>query len=156
MNPNLLEICYLIGSVTFILGLKMMGNAKTAKQGNSIAAIGMTLAILGTIFLHEGQVSGLIYGLIFGAIALGTAIGWSTAKKVQMTKMPELVSMFNGMGGACAALISLIELNHHYHNETIGTVTSYGTMIAIVAGLIIGTVSFSGSIIAFMNSHISR
>ncbi|MBL0048002.1 MAG: NAD(P)(+) transhydrogenase (Re/Si-specific) subunit beta [Bacteroidetes bacterium] len=150
MNHNLLEICYLIGSVTFILGLKMMGNAKTAKKGNSIAAIGMTLAILGTIVLHEGEVSGIIYGLIFGAIALGTAIGWSTAKKVQMTKMPELVSMFNGMGGACAALISLIELNHHYHNEVTGATTGYGTMIAIVAGLIIGTVSFSGSIIAYL------
>lgn len=150
MNHNILEICYLIGSVTFIMGLKMMGNAKTAKKGNTIGAIGMTIAILGTILLHEGQVSGLIYGLIFGAIALGTIIGWSTAKKVQMTKMPELVSMFNGMGGACAALISLIELNHHYHNEVAGTTTSYGTMIAIVAGLIIGTVSFSGSIIAYL------
>ena len=77
----------------------------------------MTIAILGTIFLHEGEVSGTIYGLIFGAIALGTVIGWMTAKKVQMTKMPELVSMFNGMGGACAALISLIEFNHYYHVE---------------------------------------
>ena len=150
MNHNLLEICYLIGSVTFILGLKMMGNAKSAKRGNSIAAVGMTIAILGTIVLHEGEVSGIIYGLIFAAIALGTIVGWSTAKKVQMTKMPELVSMFNGMGGACAALISLIELNHHYHNEVAGTVASHGTMIAIVAGLIIGTVSFSGSIIAYL------
>jgi len=114
MNQNLLEICYLIGSVTFILGLKMMGNAKSAKKGNSIAAIGMTIAILGTILLHDEAVSGIIYALIFGGIALGTIIGWATAKKVQMTKMPELVSMFNGMGGACAALISLIELNHHY------------------------------------------
>ncbi len=150
MNHNLLEICYLIGSVTFILGLKMMGNAKSAKKGNSIAAIGMTLAILGTIVLHDGEVSGLIYGLIFGAIGVGTFIGWSTAKKVQMTKMPELVSMFNGMGGACAALISLIELNHHYHNQVAGAGSEYGTMIAIVAGLIIGTVSFSGSIIAYL------
>lgn len=149
MNHNLLEICYLIGSVTFILGLKMMGNAKTAKKGNLIGAVGMTIAILGTILLFEGQVSGLIYALIFGGIALGTVIGWTTAKKVQMTKMPELVSMFNGMGGACAALISLIELNHHYHTG-IAESGSYGTMIAIVAGLIIGTVSFSGSIIAYL------
>ena len=128
----------------------MMGNAASAKRGNSIAAIGMTIAIFGTIFLHEGEVPGIIYGLIFGAIALGTFIGWSTAKKVQMTKMPELVSMFNGMGGACAALISLIELNHHYHTEAVGAAAEYGTMIAIVAGLIIGTVSFSGSIIAYL------
>lgn len=154
MKAALLEIIYLIGSVTFILGLKMMGNAKTARKGNLVGAVGMTLAIFGTIFLNEGEVSGLVYGLIFAAIALGTVIGWMTAKKVQMTKMPELVSIFNGMGGACAALISLIELGHLYHNaETAGVETSsapMGMMIAIVAGLIIGSVSFSGSIVAFL------
>lgn len=147
MSQHILEICYLIGSVTFIMGLKMMGNAKTARKGNLIGAAGMTIAILGTIFLFDKEVPGIIYGLIFGAIGLGTIIGWTTAKRVQMTKMPELVSMFNGMGGACAALISLIELNHHYHT---GEVAQTGMMIAIVAGLIIGTVSFSGSIIAYL------
>lgn len=147
MKQHLLEICYLIGSVTFIIGLKMMGNAKTARNGNLIGAVGMTIAIFGTIFLHEGDVSGMVYGLIFGSIAIGTIIGWMTAKKVQMTKMPELVSMFNGMGGACAALISLIEFTHLQHS---GEPPTIGTMIAIVAGLVIGSVSFSGSIIAFL------
>jgi NAD(P) transhydrogenase subunit beta len=160
MKQNLLEICYLIGSVTFILGLKMMGNAKTARKGNIIGAVGMTIAILGTIFLNEGEVPGMVYGLIFGAIALGTVVGWMTAKKVQMTKMPELVSMFNGMGGACAALISLIEYNHFFHTElpfiaqnylmTGVNSLPYGKLIAIFAGLFIGSVSFSGSIIAFL------
>jgi NAD(P) transhydrogenase subunit beta len=142
MNKNLLEIAYLIGSVTFILGLKMMGNAKTARKGNLIGAVGMVLAILGTIFLFEKPVAPIVYGLIFGAIALGTVIGWLTAKKVQMTKMPELVSMFNGMGGACAALIGLMEY-HHNLDKT-------GALIAIIAGLIIGSVSFSGSVIAYL------
>lgn len=160
MKQSLLEICYLIGSVTFILGLKMMGNAKTARKGNIIGAVGMTIAILGTIFLHDLPVSGMIYGMIFGAIALGTIIGWLTAKKVQMTKMPELVSMFNGMGGACAALISLIEYNHFYHAKLpqIGATMMmtgintmpYGFLIAIFAGLVIGSVSFSGSVIAYL------
>lgn len=148
MRHDLLEICYLIGSVTFIIGLKMMGNAKTARNGNLIGAVGMTIAIFGTIFLHSGPVPMAIFGLIFGAIAIGTIIGWLTAKKVQMTKMPELVSMFNGMGGACAALISLIEFNHLMHEPEVHA--SAGTMIAIVAGLIIGTISFSGSIIAYL------
>ncbi len=148
MKHNLLEICYLIGSVTFIIGLKMMGNAKTARKGNLIGAGGMTLAILGTIFLHQGEVPVMIFGMIFGAIALGTIIGWMTAKKVQMTKMPELVSLFNGMGGACAALISLIEYNHIMSEPT--HPVSIGTLLAIILGLIIGTVSFSGSIIAFL------
>jgi len=153
MKSHLLEICYLIGSITFIIGLKMMGNAKTARKGNLIGAAGMTIAILGTIFLFNKtvvvdgvqqpyKVPYMIYGLIFGAILLGTIIGWMTAKKVQMTKMPELVSMFNGMGGACAALIGLMEYGHN--------VGHVGPLIAIVAGLVIGSVSFSGSIIAFL------
>lgn len=156
MKNHLLEICYLIGSVTFILGLKMMGNAKTARNGNLLGACGMTIAIVGTIFLHEGEVTTMVYGMIFGAIALGTIIGWMTAKKVQMTKMPELVSMFNGMGGACAALISIIEFTHLQHamhtaaESGIEMHPPIGTMIAIVAGLVIGSVSFSGSIIAFL------
>lgn len=161
MKHNILEICYLIGSITFIVGLKMMGNAKTARKGNLVGAVGMTIAILGTIFLHDKEISWLIYALIFGAIALGTVIGWVTAKKVQMTKMPELVSMFNGMGGACAALISIIEYNHMQHmmhspimyagillNDSMDKL--YGILTAIIAGLIIGTVSFSGSIIAYL------
>ncbi|MBN8703520.1 MAG: NAD(P)(+) transhydrogenase (Re/Si-specific) subunit beta [Bacteroidetes bacterium] len=142
MKHALLEICYLIGSVTFILGLKMMGNAKTARKGNLVGAVGMTVAIIGTIFLHEGAVSPIIYSLIFSAIALGTIIGWFTAKRVQMTKMPELVSMFNGMGGACAALIGLMEYEHNLNNTS--------ALIPIVAGLVIGSVSFSGSIIAYL------
>ena len=148
MKHNILEICYLIGSITFIVGLKMMGNAKTARKGNLIGAVGMTIAIIGTIFLHDNVVSPIIYGLIFGAIGIGTIVGWMTAKKVQMTKMPELVSMFNGMGGACAALISIIEYSHMQHALDIDT--SIGEITAIMAGLIIGTVSFSGSIIAYL------
>lgn len=81
MKTNLLEVCYLIGSVTFIIGLKMMGNAKTARKGNLIGAFGMTVAILGTIFLHTNEVSPMIYGLIGAAILVGTIIGWMTAKK---------------------------------------------------------------------------
>lgn len=160
MKQNILEICYLIGSVTFIMGLKMMGNAKSARKGNIVGAIGMTIAILGTIFLHEGTVQPIVYGLIFGAIALGTVIGWMTAKKVQMTKMPELVSMFNGMGGACAALISLIEFDHYFHAElpkfVMGAALTgelhfpYGFLIAVFAGLVIGSISFSGSVIAYL------
>jgi len=141
MFDSLLEICYLIASVTFVLGLKLMGNPKTARQGNLVAAAGMTVAIIGTMFVHEHHVSPVIYGLIVLAIAIGTIAGWMTARRVAMTKMPELVSLFNGMGGACAALISLIEYPNMRH--------STGALIAVLAGLVIGSVSFSGSIIAF-------
>ncbi|MEO7175996.1 MAG: NAD(P)(+) transhydrogenase (Re/Si-specific) subunit beta [Saprospiraceae bacterium] len=148
---NLLELCFLIGSVTFIFGLKMMGNAKSARKGNLIAAFGMTVAVIGTITLYHRPDDGhaetasipwMIYFLILAAIFIGTSIGWLTAKRVQMTKMPELVSMFNGMGGACAALISLIEYPHH--------IGQTGAELAIIGGLVIGSVSFSGSVIAFL------
>ncbi len=134
-------IVYLFASVTFVIGLKMLSHPETARRGNLLAALGMTLAIAGTIALHQGEVSGTIYGLIFGAIALGTVVGWLTAKKVQMTKMPELVSLFNGMGGACAALIGLVEF-HHNTSDPIA-------ISVILAGMVIGSISFSGSMIAF-------
>ena len=148
MNSHLLEITYLIASVGFIIGLKMMGNPKTARNGNLIGAAGMILAIIATIFLYptEHEVAQIVYYLIFAGIAVGTIIGWYTAKKVQMTKMPELVSLFNGMGGPCAALIGLIEYPHVMEKSGDHT----GLLICIILGLIIGSVSFSGSIIAFL------
>lgn len=145
-----LEFIYLIASITYILGLKMLGHPETARKGNLIAAAGMTLAIFGTIFLYQGEVPMFIYSLIGIAIIIGTIIGWIVAKKVAMTKMPELVSLFNGMGGASAALIGLIEF-HHYVEDTISIVT-------ILAGIIIGSISFSGSMIAWgkLNGTITK
>jgi NAD(P) transhydrogenase subunit beta len=136
-----LEFIYLIASITYILGLKMLGKPGTARKGNLIAAAGMTLAIFGTIFLYQGEVPTYIYVLIGTAIGIGSIVGWMIAKKVAMTKMPELVSLFNGMGGASAALIGLIEFEHYTGNR-LSTAT-------IAAGIIIGSVSFSGSMIAW-------
>jgi proton-translocating NAD(P)+ transhydrogenase subunit beta len=141
MNNHWLEIIYLVGSVTFVGGLKLLGSPETARRGNILAGFGMIIAIAGTLILHEKAVAPIVYILIFGAIAIGSVIGWLTAKRVKMTKMPELVSLFNGMGGACAALISLIEFEHN-----LGNATQIGV---IMAGIIIGSVSFSGSMIAF-------
>jgi H+-translocating NAD(P) transhydrogenase subunit beta len=91
----ILQIIYLIASVTFVVGLKMLSHPDSARKGNLVAAFGMFIAIVGTIaFPGEGkQIDPLIYALIAGAIAVGTVIGWLAAKRVQMTKMPELVSM---------------------------------------------------------------
>src|SRR5687768_3577414 len=158
MELNVLTLCYLIGSVTFIIGLKMLSNPATARKGNLIAAAGMTIAILGTIFLYEeeGQKLGN-YAWIFGGILIGGIVGTLSAKKVKMTAMPEMVSMFNGMGGACAMLISIVEFNHLLHGlDEMGIAAALvdkgslkGTIIIILAGLIIGSVSFAGSMIAW-------
>lgn len=155
---GLLTILYLIGSVTFILGLKMLSNPATARKGNLLAAAGMVIAILGTIFLYqddEGKKLGN-YVWIFGGILIGTIVGALAAKKVKMTAMPQMVSLFNGMGGACAALISLVEFNHLSHNTT-GEV-NLGTLSIILLGLIIGSVSFAGSMIAWgkLNGNIKK
>ena len=154
---HILVVIYLISSVTFMLGLKMLSKPDTARNGNLIAAAGMVLAIFATIFLYKDSEGNHLHNLIwiFLALAIGTVIGWIMAKRVQMTAMPQMVSFFNGMGGACAAIISIIEYNHLNHVLATTTMTpemsaSYqGKILIILAGLIIGTVSFSGSIIAY-------
>ena len=153
---SILSICYLIASVTFILGLKMLAKPDTARKGNLIAAGGMTLAILATIFLYETNGKKLgNYPWIFSAIVIGSVIGALVAKKVKMTSMPELVSFFNGMGGACAALISIVEFDYLYRENRIADAGLFsdlvpaGHYIAIIAGTIIGSVSFIGSMIAW-------
>jgi NAD(P) transhydrogenase subunit beta len=147
-NPLLL-LAYLFGSVTFIMGLKMLSHPETARKGNLIAAAGMVVAIFGTIFLYEHKSEGEgvpvhlhNYLWIFGGLVIGTVVGTLAAKRVQMTAMPEMVSMFNGMGGACAMLISVIE----YKNDAMPPA---GKLLIIVLGMIIGTVSFAGSVIAW-------
>ena len=139
----ILGTIYLIGSLSFIVGLKMLSSPKTARRGNLIAAAGMALAIAGTIIFHQkdGHSIGNI-PLILAAMAVGTGIGWLMAVKVKMTKMPEMVSFFNGMGGACAAAISLIEFRNHGGHDI-------GFLVVVYAGLMIGSISFSGSMIAY-------
>ncbi|MGB4848253.1 MAG: NAD(P)(+) transhydrogenase (Re/Si-specific) subunit beta, partial [Saprospiraceae bacterium] len=148
-NIDILKICYLFGSLSFIVGLKMLSKPDTAKKGNLFAALGMIVAILGTILLHEnvdhetGEVTRIgNLPFIFGAILIGTIVGYIAAMRVKMTAMPQMVSMFNGMGGACAALIAMVEMNTHHPQE-------FGHRFIIFLSLMIGTVSFAGSMVAF-------
>lgn len=159
MQDLLLKICYLIGSITFIVGLKMLSHPDTAKKGNLVAAFGMTIAIIGTLFLYyTGDLSDKLINLvwIFVALVIGTVLGTVAAKKVQMTAMPQMVSLFNGMGGACAAIISIVEFKHLMHEGGEESIQSL-TALTILAGLVIGTVSFFGSMIAFgkLNGNIN-
>lgn len=164
MTENtLLLLSYLIGSITFIIGLKMLSHPETARKGNLVAAVGMTVAIFATIFLYKSPETGAKLGnypWIFGGLIIGTIIGTLIAKRVQMTAMPQMVSLFNGMGGACAAIISIVEFKHLMHtNPSVhlnadvmmnnGGGNSSLMLLVILAGLVIGTVSFMGSMIAF-------
>src|SRR5665647_2742445 len=109
---SILEITYIIASVLFIFGLKMLSHPLTARRGNAMAAVGMGFAIIATILFHQkdGKPIGNV-GLILAAIGVGTVIGWVIAKRVKMTAMPQLVSFFNGMGGAAA--VSYTHLRAH-------------------------------------------
>lgn len=160
MTQAILPLSYLIGSVTFIIGLKMLSHPETARKGNLVAAVGMTIAILATIFLYTDENGNKLgnYAWIFGGLIIGTIVGTLAAKKVQMTAMPEMVSLFNGMGGACAMLISIIEFKHHtsipadlYEEAGASALKMIpGTLfITIIVGMVIGSVSFAGSIIAW-------
>ncbi|MEO8821518.1 MAG: NAD(P)(+) transhydrogenase (Re/Si-specific) subunit beta [Ginsengibacter sp.] len=156
MGLSILSVCYLIASVTFIIGLKMLSNPATARRGNLIAAAGMIIAIAGTIFLYEDDGKKLgNYPWIFSAIVIGIVIGVLVAKKVKMTAMPELVSFFNGMGGACAALISIVEFDYLFRanrslpSTLFSDVVAGGHFLAIIAGTIIGSISFAGSMVAW-------
>ncbi len=152
MEHSILELFYLAGSLTFIIGLKMLSHPETARRGNLLAAAGMGLAIMGTLIFYKSGVPMLIYALIFGAMIIGTISGWIAAKKVQMTAMPQMVSIFNGMGGACAMLIGLIEFHHFLESDdNLGLLT-------VLASMVIGSVSFAGSVIAWakLNGNMKR
>jgi len=167
---ELLIVIYLIASVSFILGLKMLSHPESARKGNLVAAGGMTLAIFGTIFLYtdpstEERLHN--YPWIFGGLLVGGIIGTMMARRIKMTAMPEMVSLFNGMGGACAALISIVEFHHFASSDfTFQIYEAFqgaegfeagvfelpmptGTLITIFLGLIIGSVSFAGSVVAW-------
>jgi NAD(P) transhydrogenase subunit beta len=133
---------YFIASITFIFGLKGLSGPTTAQMGNRVAAAGMLLAVIATFL--ERQVAEA-WVLVLPAIAIGTVIGFVGARQVPMTAMPQMVAIFNGAGGGAAALVSILE---YMHAEGAGQVSA-GEVIAIVLGLMIGAVSFSGSIVAF-------
>jgi NAD(P) transhydrogenase subunit beta len=134
----LINIAYLFSAICFILGLKQLSSPATARRGNQIAALGMTVAVIATLFQPGMQ----NIPLILIGIAVGAVLAVYPARTVKMTAMPQMVAIFNGMGGATAALVSLVEFQHK-------TGIGRGEIVSIVLGLIIGSISFSGSIIAF-------
>jgi NAD(P) transhydrogenase subunit beta len=133
---------YFLAAVTFIFGLKGLAGPTTAQLGNRIAATGMLAAVIAT-FLERQVAEAWI--LVLPAIAIGTVIGFVGARQVPMTAMPQMVAIFNGAGGGAAALVSILE---YLHAAEAGG-APVGEVIAILLGLMIGAVSFSGSIIAF-------
>ena len=140
MEPYI-NIAYLISSICFIYGLKMLSHPKTARNGNMIASIGMLLAILATIIPEAlSDTSPLNFKMIGIAMAIGSIIGSFFATRVQMTQMPQLVAIFNGFGGGASAFVAA---------ESFGNQDSMFFVVSVVLSLIVGTLTFTGSFIAF-------
>ena len=152
MSENLSNLLYLVSIASFILALKFLSSPKTARRGNQIGAVGMALAIAVTLAKSEtgGELSKRLdtstYWLLAIAAIIGSVIGVVGARKVKMTAMPQMVALFNGVGGGAVALVALSE----YHNVIRENLDpNWDISLAIGISALIGSVSFAGSIIAF-------
>jgi NAD(P) transhydrogenase subunit beta len=140
--PLVVKASYLVAATLFLLGLQRMASPRTARSGIQWAGAGMLLATIATFFLpglHN-------MGLIVAATIIGTAVAWIWGKKVAITDMPQMVALFNGMGGGSAAAIGAVELLRY---SAIGAAPSWVTLVLAVVGALIGSVSLTGSIIAW-------
>jgi NAD(P) transhydrogenase subunit beta len=142
VSSFLYDLIGLIAGVCFILSLKGLSHPRTARRGNLLGATGAAIATLLVFFRSENE--GRNLGWILGAIALGVLIGVPAARRVQMTAMPQLVALFNGVGGGAAALVAIVEY------LKLGSTASTAVVLATVFTVIVGCVSFSGSIITFL------
>jgi NAD(P) transhydrogenase subunit beta len=138
-DPDVIGLLYLVAIVCFIVALRFLSSPKHARKGNWVGGVGMLVAIATTLAL-DGIGN---WGLMAAGAAIGTIAGVVGARTVKMTAMPQMVALFNGVGGGAAALIALAE----FHVES-GDVASDET-VSIVLSALIGSVSFSGSLVAF-------
>jgi len=144
----IVNISYLISVILLIRGLRRLSHPSTARNGNMIAALGMGLAIVASMVAPiEGGDNN--YVLIIIALALGTIIGLVMSKRVEMTAMPELVSLFNGLGGACAVSISMVELYNYQNAMAMGETIPIADHITTQMAMFVGSVAFTGSVIAY-------
>ncbi len=142
---SLVNLCYLAGALAFVWGLRQLSSPDTARKGNLLAAFGMGLAIVATLVQPiTGAPNN--YGWIIVSLIIGAFIGQISAKRIKMTDMPQMVSIFNGLGGACAMVSAMVELMHYYDGTS---VLSSGPLAIVIFALLIGAVSFTGSMLAF-------
>ncbi|CAB4789988.1 MAG: NAD(P)(+) transhydrogenase (Re/Si-specific) subunit beta [Actinobacteria bacterium] len=144
-RTTLIDLLYLVAATTFLIALKGLGSPKRARVGNIVAAIGMAIAIGATFFYQDAEGKSLEHiNLMILGMVIGTIVAVPAARFVQMTAMPQLVAIFNGVGGGAAALVAITEFMH-IKNEQPPTYV----VLEVLLGVLIGTVSFSGSAIAY-------
>ena len=142
MSANLVALAYLVASVLFILALKGLSSPTSARRGNSFGIAGMTLAVLITLFITKSVF------LTLGALAVGGAIGWLVARRVQMTQMPELVAAMHSLVGLAAVLIAIAVVNNPA-SFGVPEPLPEANRVELFIGTFVGAMTFSGSIIAF-------
>src|SRR5947209_39040 len=142
-----LQLVYVLAAVCFVIGLHLMNSPATARRGNQVSIAGMVIAGIATLILmiHAGTVTATGWIVLISGALIGSAVGLYAARTVQMTAMPQLVSMFNSVGGGAAALVAIYGYIDAESNAggVLGTTTVF-----TVLDVIIGSVTFSGSIIA--------
>ncbi len=148
MNPAFVNFIYIIASILFILGIKMLGKAETARRGNIVSSVGMLIAVVITLFDKKiiDCSDPTSWGLLAGGLAVGAIIGAVVAKKVKMTAMPEMVALLNGFGGLASLLVAAAE---YYFDSVKGQMPSDFSKFAIIATIFIGGVTFTGSVYAW-------
>ena len=140
---TILELSYLIAALLFVYGLKLLSHPITARRGNLWAAIGMGLAMITTLLFHKNSngegIALMNVWIIILFVGLGSVIGWIVARKVKMTAMPQLVSLYNASGGAASMLVALLE----YPNAVAGDVASI--LVTILGLVILGNIVYLGT-----------
>ena len=144
----IIQLIYVLAAACFVIGLHLMNSPATARRGNQISTAGMAIAGVATLILliHDGTVTAAGWTVLIIGALLGSAAGLWSAQRVQMTAMPQLVSMFNAVGGGAAALVAIYE---YVHDESVPGTSVLGTItVTTVLDVIIGSVTFTGSLIA--------
>ncbi len=144
--PTWVRLAELLAAVLFILALKGLSSPRTARRGNLLGALGAAVATAVVFYYGQEFYGGPVKHLpqILGAIGIGAVIGWVAARRVQMTQMPQMVALFNGVGGGAAAIVAVIEFLVAGQDESVGI------LAATVFTVVVGSVSFTGSILTFM------
>ena len=144
MNTTVTALVYLLAAVLFIVGLKFLSSPRAARRGNAIAALGMAIAIGWTVVVLRGTFTGVGIAICLVGVAIGSVVGTLGGRRVKMTAMPQMVALFNGVGGGAAALVAVAELL-----QGTGAPPAFATGFPSVFAIIVGGISFAGSAVAF-------
>lgn len=148
MNPQIINLAYIVSAAIFILGIKMLGKPETARKGNLLSSAGMLIAVVFTLFDAKilDASDRFTWAILAGGLVVGTLAGYVAAKKVKMTSMPEMVALLNGFGGLASMLVAWAEF--HYDGVS-GVEAGCFSKFAIIATILVGSITFTGSVYAW-------